>query len=135
MEKLNICHSMKNIPIPPEKEYIKVLVIKIEHFLRRLRWRIIHILNSSELEDVPRPDMHNKSDLQEESDSEEFQTNFGFKCEYKPRFVPELERFEQDVLNIPKMLEFKKVERSDLQERSTKIHTKPKENQGRCCAC
>ena len=107
---------MKNIPIPPEKEYIKVLVIKIEHFLRRLRWRIIHILNSSELEDVPGSDMHNKSDLQEESDSEEFQSNYGFKCEYKPRFVPELERFEQDVLNIPKMLEFKKVERSDLQD-------------------
>ena len=38
MEKINIDHSMKNVPIPPENEYKKVLVIKIEHFLRRFRW-------------------------------------------------------------------------------------------------
>ena len=54
--------------------------------------------------------------MQDESDTEEPQSNYGFKCEYKPRFVPELKKFEQDILNIPKMLEFRKVKRTDLQD-------------------
>ena len=115
MEKINIDHSMKNVPIPPENEYKKVLVIKIEHFLRRFRWRMFHILDSlskaEELQDAGNDD----TSMHEESYIEEPKSNFGFKCEYKPPTVPELEEFEQDVLKIPKMLKFRKVKQTDLQ--------------------
>ena len=31
--------SAKNIPIPPEKEYLKCLVAMIESFMHRIKWR------------------------------------------------------------------------------------------------
>ena len=82
MEKINIVHSMKNIPIPSRREYTKLLVLKMESFLRRLRWRIIHL-----------------DDLKDPEDTEPItmRDTYGFKSEYKPNPVPELEAFEKEI--------------------------------------
>ena len=125
MEKLHLDHSLKNIPIPTEKEYTKFLVIKIEHFLRRLRWRMIFILDSiAKAENASRivedTVVDEAKPVMDETSSEPF-SNFGFKSESKPRFVPELAAFEKDLLNIPKILEFENVKRTPLQDDLSKF--------------
>ena len=115
MERITVTHSMKNIPIPSEEEYIKILVIKIEYFIRRLRWFILHVNKSLSLGLLK----HNPT-----PDSQELNNNiddfampkFGFKCEGKPPFIPDLCDFERDLLNIPKSLKFRNIRRSDLQD-------------------
>ena len=39
MEARNLEYSMKNIPIPPKKRYLKSMMEKIESFITRLRWK------------------------------------------------------------------------------------------------
>ena len=41
MEKFNFGYSVKNIPIPSEREYKIQLTEKIEAVIRRMRWKAI----------------------------------------------------------------------------------------------
>ena len=108
MDNTTVIHSLKCIPIPPESEYIKTLVINIESFLRRLRWRIFHISKSLELENVT----NNNSDTCVEDN---VSPKFGFKCEGKPPRIPDLDGFESDLLELPKSIVFKNVKKNDVQ--------------------
>ena len=101
MEKVIVPHSLKCIPIPNEDEYMNDLVLKMESFLRRLRWHIIH----------------RDHDDAEKNEGFVIDDNpkYGFKCEYKPRFVEDLEEFEKEFLNIPRIIKFRNVKYDDLQ--------------------
>jgi len=48
MEKINLNYSTKNIPLPSRNEYMKRLIKKTEHFLRRLRWKAHYFLHGQE---------------------------------------------------------------------------------------
>ena len=45
MDKLDYNRSLKDIPIPPEDQYRKLLLAKTEDFLQRLRWKVYFYLN------------------------------------------------------------------------------------------
>ena len=64
MEHFEISHSLKDIPLPSNDEYIELLVDKVSHFLRRFKWMAIFTLN---------PDM--RGDTKEK---------YGFKSSHAP---------------------------------------------------
>ena len=41
MERLYTDYSNKNIPIPPQNEYKLQLISKVEHLLKRMRWKTL----------------------------------------------------------------------------------------------
>ena len=45
MEPVNFGISMKNIPIPAHKAYLLALLLSIEKFIHRVRWKTFHFLN------------------------------------------------------------------------------------------
>ena len=45
MERVNFQYSMRNIPIPTNKEYTKRLIEKTEDVLRRMRWKALFFLH------------------------------------------------------------------------------------------
>merc|ERR1712146_481028 len=102
-EKLNIQYSTKNIPYPTKDEYYKLLVIKMESFLRRLRWHILHACDTCETK--------NSGD----DCGETFSNKYGFKTEHKPPFIKGLEAFEKDFLAIPRTLKFRNVKNTSIQ--------------------
>ena len=88
METFNIAYSNKNIPIPSENEYKLKLIMKTENFLKRMRWKALAFLGKLK-----------------GSDKE----NFGFKTVKCPSSVKELVPFENDMMEMIKNLEFKRV--------------------------
>ena len=38
----NLGYSVKNIPIPPKKLYLKFMLDKVESFIKRLRWKAFY---------------------------------------------------------------------------------------------
>ena len=42
MKKVNIDYSVKNIPIPSKRLYLKTLLDKLENFIKRLRWKAFY---------------------------------------------------------------------------------------------
>ena len=94
-------HSMKNIPIPTRFEYQKMMALKVESFIRRLRWKMIFIKPS-------------KEDLNTTFVGPE--TTYGFRSEAKPRFVPELAAFEEDLFDLIRKIEYKSAPSNQLQK-------------------
>ena len=45
MEHVKFDYSMKNIPIPSEREFIIELISSVEKFIKNLKWRAFHYLN------------------------------------------------------------------------------------------
>jgi len=48
MEKVNLGYSMKNIALPSRSKYVRNFIEKTEHFLRQMRWKAYHFVNSTE---------------------------------------------------------------------------------------
>ena len=92
---------MKNIPIPSRFEYQKMLTLKLESFVRRLRWKMIFIAPTKE-------DMNNNTFIEPKN-------TYGFRSEAKPRPVPQLEKFEEDLFDLVRSLEFRKLPNNPLQ--------------------
>ena len=86
METFNITYLNKNISIPSENEYKLKLIMKMENFLKRIRWKALAFL-----------------DKLKGSDKE----NFGFRTVKCPSSVKELVPFENDMMEIIKKLQFK----------------------------
>ena len=118
MRQIKIPHSLKNIPIPKKEEYMKILVIKIESFIRRLRWFMLHC-NTAQNLGLLKNNPNSGSQEMDESIVGFMKPKFGFKCESKPPLIPDLVEFEKDLLNLPKSLKFKNVRRSTLQDELT----------------
>ena len=105
--------SAKNIPIPPEKEYLKCLVAMIESFMHRIKWRAYFKLgyDKAEKNEEEEEKEEEKSCEGDESDDEELleetKETFGFKSGKKPPPIKELASFEKDVLDIVKKITFR----------------------------
>ena len=48
MEQVRFDYSMKNIPIPSEREFIIELISSVEKFIKNLKWRAFHYLNPAQ---------------------------------------------------------------------------------------
>ena len=92
MEKVNFSgkSSLKNIPIPTKQKYLKKLVSKTESFLRRLRWRASFLLKYNENLNPDREPVK----------------NYGFKSDYAPPHIKDIEAFEKDLVSLIKNVEF-----------------------------
>ena len=42
LEQINLGYSLKNIPIPSSKQYMKCLIEKVDSFIRRIRWKTVY---------------------------------------------------------------------------------------------
>ena len=96
MNSQSFNYSLKNIPIPDNNSYKLLLIEKIESFIKRIRWKAFFFLNSEQNQ--------NKTNLESQNDSE---NNFGFKTKSTPPQCAELEKFEEDLLNLARNLQFK----------------------------
>ncbi len=98
MKTHNFNYSLKNIPIPDNTSYKLLLIEKIESFIKRIRWKAHFFLNSED------------SKKDSNKDEERFtENNFGFKTKNTPPQCIELEKFEEDLLNLVKTIKFKKI--------------------------
>ena len=79
---------MKNIPVPTQQSYKKVLMDKIESFIRRMRWKAHFHEN---------PNHQNSS-----------KETFGFSSSSSPPQVELLKPFESDLYEMYRNLEFKR---------------------------
>lgn len=94
--KMNLGYSLKNIPIPSIKEYKKALIEKVEHLVKRMRWKALFYLSDET------PDDHSKKE------------NFGLKSRKCPPKIDELRPFEDDMYRMIETLEFRHAT-NDLQ--------------------
>ena len=89
MDAFNITYSKKNIPVPYEKVYKLKLIMKTENLLKRMRWKTLAFLGKIKSSD---------------------KKNYGFKTPKCPFSVMELVPFENDMMDMIKNLEFKRVD-------------------------
>ena len=47
MDQRNFSYSMKNIPVPSKKLYLKILIDKVEILVKRMRWKALFFENQS----------------------------------------------------------------------------------------
>ena len=90
MDKISICHSFKDIPIPSKKEYLIKLLEKTENLIGRMRWKAFFYLQPKD----PTKKINTKN-------------NYGFKTQKSPPFNKLLQNFEYDLLGMIKKIEFK----------------------------
>ena len=89
MEKFNIDYSTKNIRIPSERQYVIQLILKVEKFIKRMRWEALQFLGKL--------DNSGKG-------------NYGFKTRKYPPCVDELVDFQNDTMKMIKNIEFRKIQ-------------------------
>ena len=88
MEKIDIDYSTKNIPTPSKDEYEIQLVSKIEHVIKRMRWKTLEYLGK----------LNNST-----------KESYGFKSRKCPPAVKEMINFEEDLRLMTKKLEYREV--------------------------
>ena len=93
MEKVNSKYSIKNIPIPLERAYLLQLMEKIEMFIKRMRWKTISCNNKAN---------YNSSE------------RYGLKTLKCPKQVKELVSFKNDLIDMLKVIEFRKIKNQFL---------------------
>ena len=105
-QEQNLNYSLKNIPTPSRKQYMKSLIAKTGNFLKRLRWASWFFLNKQ------------NNDNTEEEYSEDGNTeNYGFKTRKAAPFVNELSGFEKDVYHLISNIEFSHKGNNNFQRR------------------
>ena len=98
MEQVNFGYSLKNIPTPESKVYLKMLINSSEKVIRSIRWRVFHYLN---------PNKSNKKET------------FGFTSTKPAPSHPDLKDFENGIADIIKNVKFKK-ETNEFQKKLKK---------------
>ena len=88
MEKIDIDYSTKNIPTPSKDEYEIQLVSKIEHVIKRMRWKTLEYLGK----------LNNST-----------KESYGFKSRKCRPSVKEMTNFEEDLRLMIKSLEYRDV--------------------------
>ena len=88
MEQRTFNYSLKNIPIPSEKQYKKNLLEKTEEIIKRMRW---------------------KADfLDKQEDDSRKEEDYGFKSRKCPTQVKEMEAFENELLEMTRDIKFRR---------------------------
>ena len=90
-------YSMKNIPIPSEKEYMKKLISQMEKIVKNMRWKALFFLKD---------DKKYKS-LIENIEFFEKEETYDFKSSKKPPPIKLMESFEKDFYDIARNIEFR----------------------------
>ena len=101
MERYNFEHSLKNIPIPTEDSYLKMLIAKTGDFIERIRWKVFFHLN---------PNAKPSKPLE----------TYGFKTNKQAPQSKELNNFEQDIYGLVSSIEFKDSKRNNFQTKLLK---------------
>ena len=91
MEKFNFGYSIKNIPIPSERNYKIQLMEKIELLIKKMRWKAIFCDEENDLEKT------------------EKQTQYGLKTPNCPPVVKELSDFEKDLCDLINKITFRRI--------------------------
>ena len=99
MEKVNLGYSLKNIPIPSDQSYLKNMIKKLESFINRLRWKAFFFMNKNQ-----------------EEESENNFSNYGFKSENSAPACEDLKPFANDLYEMIRNIEFKS--RSEVLKRN-----------------
>ena len=86
MEQRTFNYSLKNIPIPSEKQYKKNLLEKTEEIIKRMRWKAVFL------------------DKQEDDSRKE--EHYGFKSRKCPPQVKAMEAFENELLEMTRDITF-----------------------------
>ena len=92
-EKTNFEHSLKNIAIPSQKEYLISFINQTRSLVNRVRWRAFHMLNPT---------------------NRERKKTYGFNTIKPAPIVPELHQFEENMFNLIQKIKFHKAG-NDLQ--------------------
>ena len=88
MEKSSLPNSTKNIPVPSDKTYMKIMINKVEKFVHNFRWKANFFLKP-------------------ETKPQKKQT-FGFRSTAASPFVTELKDFEDKLVSLIKSIEFRR---------------------------
>ena len=88
MEKIDIDYSTKKISIPSKDEYEIHLLSKIEHVIKRMRWKALEYLGK----------LNNST-----------KESYGFKSRKCPPTVKEMTNFEEDFRLMIKNLEYRNI--------------------------
>ena len=89
---------MKNIPIPSKNAYLKRLIEKVENVIKRMRWKAF-FFERNENED--------QDELNDEQNNQDHK--YGFKSRKCPPQIEDMEKFEDDLLEMVKNIKFRKV--------------------------
>ena len=95
MNAKNFEYSLKNIPSPSKAAYLKSLIDKVEHFLKRMRWKAFFFDKE--------PDLSSSSDSES---NEEPVYNYGFKTPRTPTKSIHLMAFEEDIYKLVQNIKF-----------------------------
>ena len=92
MERFNFGYSIKNIPIPSERNYKLQLMEKIELVIKKMRWKALF----------------SSKDSREHNENEE-QKQYGLKSPYCPPVIKELSAFEKDLCDLMINVKFRRI--------------------------
>ena len=95
MDQVKFNFSLKNIPIPCEKDYLLELIFSVGTFVLNLRFRTWHFLNPSE----------NRNEKE----------TFNFKTTKPAPSVAELKEFEDDLYELVANVKFRPIKKTTLQ--------------------
>ena len=89
MQQIRFNYSLKNIGLPTHDEYRRNIIDKTESVINRMRWKAHFFLRNNE-----------------EQQSSGRNPTFGLKSKQSPPSVPELKRFEEDIIHLIENIEF-----------------------------
>ena len=124
MESKTLEYSTSNIPLSNKNTYIKDLIHKTEHFVRRLRWKVFHFLNKSSEKENQSNDKENKAKNKENNtNDEENKSNFGFRSKASPPKNALIYEFENDLYDLIQNVEFKVVKNDFQRQMQSDLHS------------
>ena len=91
MNRTNLCYYFKNISVPSKKTYVKCMRTKLEHFIKRLRWKAFFF------------------DRKGEKLPENRKNTFGYKTVRTPPQHELLNPFEEDFCKMVKSIKFRQI--------------------------
>ena len=101
LKNKNLGYSSKNIPISSQQNFIKIMICQIEKFIRRLRWKAFFL------------DQQNHTAAETET--------YGFQSENAPLQHKNLNAFENDLYELVKSIQFKKVRNQFQQQLASDV--------------
>ena len=101
MDRINLGYSKKNILIPSRNDYLLQLTAKTEHFIKRMRWKVM--------------------EFEGQLNGEQKKT-YGFKTRNTPPPQEGLKKFENDMADMIKNIEFKRYTNNFLETVKQDVH-------------
>ena len=113
MESINFRYSMKNVLLATKNQYKYKLIEKVEIVLKRMRWKALFFDNTNDNNNTNNTNTNTQN-------SNQNPRKFTFKSRNCPPQMPGMKEFEEDVYNMVKNINFKKVH-SKFQEQLLQV--------------